>query len=298
MSKHRNRSKSAPPQAQGGGNPFMNPQMLQMLGVNESDMQKLSGVMNSMGNEGFDMNSLSSMFGGNGQGPKSGTAQPQPDLGNMAGLLNMFGGGQGGGNGMPDMGGMAGLMSMLGGGGGLGGLGGLGGNNNGGQLDMNSLMSMLGGLGGNNMGNNNGQNSSMNNMVNNNGQNFNMNNNINPNANNINQGNVQNQQSTPNTNNNSNNSNVNQNASKTNKGNNTSNPLSMENLAAMLSSFPINDTKPEANISKNNIVENDKEIDNDPNVVMLNSIKKFVNTERGRFLDKVIDMYKNGEINY
>lgn len=47
----------------------LNPQMLDMLGLGNIDMNKVSEVLSSMGNNGFDMSSISSMLN-NQQGGK------------------------------------------------------------------------------------------------------------------------------------------------------------------------------------------------------------------------------------
>lgn len=48
----------------------------------------------------------------------------------------------------------------------------------------------------------------------------------------------------------------------------------------------------------NNINNFNKDIDMDPIVTMLISLKNFVDPQRGRFLDKVLKMYKEGKITY
>lgn len=72
MSRHKHRSRSS----NGGNNSLnnmsnplgLNPQMLEMLGLGNIDMGQLSNLFSSMGQEGFNLNSLGSLVGNLGLG--------------------------------------------------------------------------------------------------------------------------------------------------------------------------------------------------------------------------------------
>lgn len=65
MSKHR--SKSREDNNTSNNNNFMglNPQMLQMLGINPNEVERISNIMNSMNRDGFDINSLGNLLNQN-----------------------------------------------------------------------------------------------------------------------------------------------------------------------------------------------------------------------------------------
>ena len=72
MSRHKHRSRSS----NGGNNGFnnmsnplgINPQMLEMLGLGNVDMGQLSNLFSTMGQEGFNLNSIGSLVGNLGLG--------------------------------------------------------------------------------------------------------------------------------------------------------------------------------------------------------------------------------------
>lgn len=88
----------------------INPQMLEMLGLNNMDMNKLSTLMTSMNRDGFDINMLGQLLGGMQNNPaanRNGMNNPMANpMGNpMANLAGNMAGG------MP--GNIAAMMSML-----------------------------------------------------------------------------------------------------------------------------------------------------------------------------------------
>lgn len=185
----------------------INPQMLEMLGLNNMDMNKLSTLMTSMNRDGFDINMLGQLLGGMQNNPaanRNGMNNPMANpMANLAG--NMAGG-------MP--GNIAAMMSML-----------------------------------SNMNNRQTHNNNMNNMHNNMN---NMHNNMNNNMNNMH-----------------------------NNMNNVNN---------------INNTNTNAN--KEQKKHEDIEGSSDENIEMLLSVRRLVDDEKVKFIDKVIEMYKAGEIKY
>lgn len=156
MSKRRHKNKGGQSSNQGNFMGGLNPQMLEMLGLGNMDMNKVSEVLSSMGSDGFDMNSINSMLNNQDVGKKNPSNNKEGEKGNMNNNMNplaaMMGGNNqmGGGNPMGDLGS---LMGLLGGqGGGMNQMGGMGG--------FGALANMLGGnMGGENLGNVGGNNS-------------------------------------------------------------------------------------------------------------------------------------------
>lgn len=145
--RHRNRDDDYMQPMNNRNNSFggINPQMLEMLGLNNMDMNKLSMLMTSMNRDGFDINMLGQLLGGMQNNPTTNRNA------NMNGMNN-------------PMSNMAGNMP-----------GNMPGN-------MAAMMSMLGNMNNRQMHNNNMNNSMHNNNMNNNMHN-NMNNNRNLNIN-------------------------------------------------------------------------------------------------------------------
>lgn len=164
----------------------INPQMLEMLGLNNMDMNKLSTLMTSMNRDGFDINMLGQLLGGMQNNPASNRNGMNNPMANLTG--NMTGG-------MP--GNIAAMMSML-----------------------------------SNMNNRQTHNNNMNNMHNNMNNMYNNMNNTNTNAN------------------------------------------------------------------KKQKKHEDIEGSSDENIEMLLSVRRLVDDEKVKFIDKVIEMYKAGEIKY
>ena len=83
MSKHR--SKSREDNNTSNNNNFMglNPQMLQMLGINPNEVERISNIMNSMNRDGFDINSLGNLLNQNSN-PQVG----QNDFSNVTNNMN------------------------------------------------------------------------------------------------------------------------------------------------------------------------------------------------------------------
>lgn len=213
MSKHRSRSRDNNEQ----NNNFMglNPQMLQMLGLSNADIQRISGLMNSMGSDGFDINSLGNLLNPN----NNMNNDMNNNLNNQSNNFNNQ-------NNLSDN----------------------QNNTNNNNMDFSYLLNML-----NNMGNNsNYTNGMMNNSTNsfNNGNNF-------DNSNNYNNG----------------------------------NGFSDNNY----NNYPKEEYEYEDDVDVE-IIEPD--LDGDPNISMLKAVKSLVNDDRKKFLKRVIEMYKNGEIVY
>ena len=62
MSKRRRKNKFSENSNQGNFMGGLNPQMLDMLGLGDVDVNKVSEVLSSMGSDGFDMNSINSIL--------------------------------------------------------------------------------------------------------------------------------------------------------------------------------------------------------------------------------------------
>lgn len=169
MSKRRHKNKSNQNSKQGNissnsrqGNIMgrLNPQMLEMLGLGNIDMNKVSEVLSSMGNNGFDMSSISSMLNNQQGGKKDSPSNNKEEKGKMNNnnnnpLAAMMGGGNpmAGGNPMGDLGS---LMGLLGG----------GGTPNGAMNPMGGLGALANMLGGSSRGKDNSRSNNINNSVN------------------------------------------------------------------------------------------------------------------------------------
>ncbi|NGU53085.1 hypothetical protein G6Z29_07380 [Clostridium perfringens] len=129
MSKRRHKNKVSENSNQGNFMGGLNPQMLDMLGLGDVDINKVSEVLSSMGSDGFDMNSINSILNNkdgsknksnkkgnmNNNNPLSammGNGNPMGDLSSIMGLL---GGGSQGMNQMGNMGNLGAIANMMGG---------------------------------------------------------------------------------------------------------------------------------------------------------------------------------------
>lgn len=129
MSKRRHKNKVSENSNQGNFMGGLNPQMLDMLGLGDVDINKVSEVLSSMGSDGFDMNSINSILNNkdgsknksnkkgnmNNNNPLSammGNGNPMGDLSSIMGLL---GGGAQGMNQMGNMGNLGAIANMMGG---------------------------------------------------------------------------------------------------------------------------------------------------------------------------------------
>lgn len=145
--RHRNRDDDYMQPMNNRNNSFggINPQMLEMLGLNNMDMNKLSMLMTSMNRDGFDINMLGQLLGGMQNNP---TTNRNANMNGMNNPMSNMAGNMPGN--MP--GNMAAMMSMLG-------------NMNNRQMHNNNMN--------NNMHNNNMNNNMHNNMNNNRNLNIN-----------------------------------------------------------------------------------------------------------------------------
>lgn len=103
--RHRNRDDDYMQPMNNRNNSFggINPQMLEMLGLNNMDMNKLSMLMTSMNRDGFDINMLGQLLGGMQNNPTTnrnanmnGMNNPMSNMagnmpGNMAAMMSMLG---------------------------------------------------------------------------------------------------------------------------------------------------------------------------------------------------------------
>lgn len=129
MSKRRHKNKVSENSNQGNFMGGLNPQMLDMLGLGDVDINKVSEILSSMGSDGFDMNSINSILNNkdgsknksnkkgnmNNNNPLSammGNGNPMGDLSSIMGLL---GGGSQGMNQMGNMGNLGAIANMMGG---------------------------------------------------------------------------------------------------------------------------------------------------------------------------------------
>lgn len=129
MSKRRHKNKVSENSNQGNFMGGLNPQMLDMLGLGDVDINKVSEILSSMGSDGFDMNSINSILNNkdgsknksnkkgnmNNNNPLSammGNGNPMGDLSSIMGLL---GGGAQGMNQMGNMGNLGAIANMMGG---------------------------------------------------------------------------------------------------------------------------------------------------------------------------------------
>ena len=157
MSKRRRKNKVSENSNQGNFMGGLNPQMLDMLGLGDVDVNKVSEVLSSMGSDGFDMNSINSILnnkdGGKNNSSKNksnkkgnmnnnnplsaimGDGNPMGDLSSLMGLLG------GGGQGMNPMGNLGAIANMMGGNMGGGNLGAP--NNVSGDTSMDPIVTMI-----------------------------------------------------------------------------------------------------------------------------------------------------------
>ena len=129
MSKRRHKNKVSENSNQGNFMGGLNPQMLDMLGLGDVDINKVSEILSSMGSDGFDMNYINSILNNkdgsknksnkkgnmNNNNPLSammGNGNPMGDLSSIMGLL---GGGAQGMNQMGNMGNLGTIANMIGG---------------------------------------------------------------------------------------------------------------------------------------------------------------------------------------
>ncbi len=156
MSKRRRKNKVSENSNQGNFMGGLNPQMLDMLGLGDVDVNKVSEVLSSMGSDGFDMNSINSILnnkdGGKNNSSKNksnkkgnmnnnplsammGDGNPMGDLSSLMGLLG------GGAQGMNPMGNLGAIANMMGGNMGGGNLGAT--NNISGDASMDPIVTMI-----------------------------------------------------------------------------------------------------------------------------------------------------------
>lgn len=156
MSKRRRKNKVSENSNQGNFMEGLNPQMLDMLGLGDVDVNKVSEVLSSMGSDGFDMNSINSILnnkdGGKNNSSKNksnkkgnmnnnplsammGDGNPMGDLSSLMGLLG------GGAQGMNPMGNLGAIANMMGGNMGGGNLGAT--NNISGDASMDPIVTMI-----------------------------------------------------------------------------------------------------------------------------------------------------------
>ena len=150
MSKRRHKNKVSENSNQGNFMGGLNPQMLDMLGLGDVDINKVSEILSSMGSDGFDMNSINSILNNkdgsknksnkkgnmNNNNPLSammGNGNPMGDLSSIMGLL---GGGAQGMNQMGNMGNLGTIANMMGGNLGVP-------NNVSGDTSMDSIVTMI-----------------------------------------------------------------------------------------------------------------------------------------------------------
>ncbi|XZJ43269.1 hypothetical protein ACSXCW_01315 [Clostridium perfringens] len=160
MSKRRRKNKVNENSNQGNFMGGLNPQMLDMLGLGNVDVNKVSEVLSSMGNDGFDMNSINSILNNNDGGKNNSSKNKDRDKGNMnnnnplsammgegnpmgdlGSLMGLLGGGAQGMNPMGNMGGLGALANMMGGNMGGGNLGTS--NNISGDASMDPIVTMI-----------------------------------------------------------------------------------------------------------------------------------------------------------
>ena len=151
MSKRRRKNKVSENSNQGNFMGGLNPQMLDMLGLGDVDVNKVSEVLSSMGSDGFDMNSINSILnnkdGGMNKGSKKGNMHNNPllammgdenPMGDLSSLMGLLGGG---GQGMNPMGNLGAIANMMGGNMGGGNLGAT--NNISGDISMDPIVTMI-----------------------------------------------------------------------------------------------------------------------------------------------------------
>ncbi len=162
MSKRRRKNKVSENSNQGNFMGGLNPQMLDMLGLGDVDVNKVSEVLSSMGSDGFDMNSINSILNNKDGGKnnssknksnKKGNMNNNPlsaimgdgnPMGDLSSLMGLLGGGAQGMNPMGNMGNMGNLgaiANMMGGNMGGGNLGAT--NNISGDASMDPIVTMI-----------------------------------------------------------------------------------------------------------------------------------------------------------
>ena len=133
MSKRRRKNKVSENSNQGNFMGGLNPQMLDMLGLGDVDVNKVSEVLSSMGSDGFDMNSINSILNNKDVGKnnssknksnKKGNMNNNPlsammgdgnPMGDLSSLMGLLGGGAQGMNQMGNMGNLGAIANMMGG---------------------------------------------------------------------------------------------------------------------------------------------------------------------------------------
>lgn len=159
MSKRRRKNKVSENSNQGNFMGGLNPQMLDMLGLGDVDVNKVSEVLSSMGSDGFDMNSINSILNNKDGGKnnssknksnKKGNMNNNPlsammgdgnPMGDLSSLMGLLGGGAQGMNPMGNMGNLGALANMMGGNMGGGNLGAT--NNVSGDTSMDPIVTMI-----------------------------------------------------------------------------------------------------------------------------------------------------------
>ncbi|EGT2192594.1 TPA: hypothetical protein ACSQIM_001581 [Clostridium perfringens] len=159
MSKRRRKNKVSENSNQGNFMGGLNPQMLDMLGLGDVDVNKVSEVLSSMGSDGFDMNSINSILNNKDGGKnnssknksnKKGNMNNNPlsaimgdgnPMGDLSSLMGLLGGGAQGMNPMGNMGNLGAIANMMGGNMGGGNLGAT--NNVSGDTSMDPIVTMI-----------------------------------------------------------------------------------------------------------------------------------------------------------
>ena len=159
MSKRRRKNKVSENSNQGNFMGGLNPQMLDMLGLGDVDVNKVSEVLSSMGSDGFDMNSINSILNNKDGGKnnssknksnKKGNMNNNPllammgdgnPMGDLSSLMGLLGGGAQGMNPMGNMGNLGAIANMMGGNMGGGNLGAT--NNISGDASMDPIVTMI-----------------------------------------------------------------------------------------------------------------------------------------------------------
>ncbi len=159
MSKRRRKNKVSENSNQGNFMGGLNPQMLDMLGLGDVDVNKVSEVLSSMGSDGFDINSINSILNNKDGGKnnssknksnKKGNMNNNPlsaimgdgnPMGDLSSLMGLLGGGAQGMNPMGNMGNLGAIANMMGGNMGGGNLGAT--NNVSGDTSMDPIVTMI-----------------------------------------------------------------------------------------------------------------------------------------------------------
>lgn len=160
MSKRRRKNKVSENSNQGNFMGGLNPQMLDMLGLGDVDVNKVSEVLSFMGSDGFDMNSINSILNNkdvgknnssknksskkgnmNNNNPLSAIMGDGNPMGDLSSLMGLLGGGAQGMNPMGNMGNLGAIANMMGGNMGGGNLGAP--NNVSGDTSMDPIVTMI-----------------------------------------------------------------------------------------------------------------------------------------------------------